>query len=117
MAQRTIVELIDDLDQKPIREGGGETVTFGLEGTEYEIDLSKANAEKLRKALHPYVSAGRKVGGRRGRPALRAVRGKTKGDADPKEVRAWAESQGIEVSSRGRIPASLVLQFKEAKGS
>src|SRR3954468_18781351 len=58
MAKRVIQELIDDLDGKP----ADESVTFGLDGVQYSIDLSKKNAEKLRAALKPYISAGTKVG-------------------------------------------------------
>ena len=56
MAQRVVVTLSDDID------GGeaAETVAFGLDGKSYEIDLNPANAKKLRKALAPYVEAGRK---------------------------------------------------------
>lgn len=61
MAQKVVVELVDDLDGKPAEE----TVVFGLDGREYEIDLSVKNAEKMRKALSGYVEAGRKTGGRK----------------------------------------------------
>jgi hypothetical protein len=116
MAQRTIVQLTDDLDGKPISEGKGETVRFGLDRTEYEIDLAEKNAKALRNDLAKYVSAarrtagGRSTGGRgRGRSGTGSVR-----DYDPKAVRVWAESQGIEVSQRGRVPADLVAKFQAA---
>jgi hypothetical protein len=66
VASRTIVELIDDLDNKPVKQGDGETVSFALEGVEYTIDLSKANATKLRKAMEPYIQVARTIGGKRG---------------------------------------------------
>ncbi|WP_143664504.1 Lsr2 family protein, partial [Streptomyces sp. NRRL B-24572] len=61
MAQRVVVTLSDDI------EGGeaAETVAFGLDGKMYEIDLNAANAKKLRKALAPYLAAGRKIPVRR----------------------------------------------------
>src|SRR6266567_5503714 len=63
------VTLIDDID------GGkaDETITFGVDGTQYVIDLSKKNAEKLRKTIAPYVEAARKDRGVRqaGRGAQR----------------------------------------------
>jgi hypothetical protein len=115
MAQRTIVELIDDLDGKPIKAGAGETVTFGFEKVEYQIDLSKVNADKLRKALEPYVSAARAVGGskpgRRG--GGRSQRGR---DYDIAALRAWAASNKIDVPPRGRIPGEIVEKFKAAMG-
>ena len=47
MAQKVQVLLVDDLDGSEATE----TVTFGLDGVSYEIDLSSGNASKLRKDL------------------------------------------------------------------
>ena len=60
MAQKVQVLLVDDLD------GGeaDETVTFALDGKTYEIDLTTANADKLRGLLDPYTKGGRRTGGR-----------------------------------------------------
>lgn len=114
MAQRTVVQLTDDLDGKPIPEGKGETIRFGLDRTDYEIDLTDKNAKALRDTLAKYVSAARRTGAgpRAGHGATRAApdgRG-----YDPKVVRAWAESQGIQVSQRGRVSADLVAKYKAA---
>jgi hypothetical protein len=118
VAQRTIVQLTDDLDGKPIAEGRGETVRFALDRQDYEIDLADKNAKAMRDAVSKYVAAARRVGsssrsgrGRGGRSSAAASR-----DYDPKAVRAWAESQGIEVSQRGRVPADLVARFRAANG-
>jgi hypothetical protein len=120
VAQRTIIQLTDDLDGKPIAEGKGETVAFAIDGTDYEIDLGDKNAAGLRDTFAKYVGAARKVSGRsvgraRGRSSAgsrsRASSGR---DYDPSEVREWAKAQGIEVNGRGRVPSSLVLQFQEA---
>jgi hypothetical protein len=47
-----------------------ETVHFGLDGAEFELNLSKAHAEELRRVLEPYIKAGRKTGSmRNGRAA------------------------------------------------
>ena len=117
MAQRTIVQLTDDLDGKPISEGKGETIRFGLDRQDYEIDLAEKNAKALRNDLAKYISAARRTSGgarstgrgRAGRTGTGTVR-----DYDPKAVRAWAQSQGIEVSRRGRVPADLVARFQAA---
>ncbi|MFG2194903.1 Lsr2 family protein [Streptomyces sp. NPDC048639] len=101
MAQRVVVTLSDDMD------GGeaAETVTFGLDGRFYEIDLTSTNAKKLRGALAPYVEAGRK----------RSKSGKTYRHTavapDPAAVRAWAKSNGMEVPPRGRIPKKVYEAF------
>jgi len=113
VAQRTITTLIDDVDGSE----AAETVSFGLDGTAYEIDLSEAHAEDLREVLSPYVSVARRSGsptggGRSGR--ARATRPTASGDADPKAVRAWAQANGIEVSSRGRINAAVLEQYRAA---
>src|SRR5215216_3877874 len=69
VARATIEKLIDDLN------GGAaaETVSFALDGTAYEIDLSKKNAAGLRKALDRYISAARPQGGSRPTPRRRAT--------------------------------------------
>ncbi len=109
MAQRVQVVLEDDLD------GGkaDETVTFGLDGTSYEIDLSKKNAAKLRDSLAQYVGAGRKVSGRR--PAGGRGRGRGRAGSDSADIRAWAKEQGYEVSERGRISAEIRAAYNDAK--
>ena len=124
MAQRTIVELTDDLDGKRIPDGKGETVRFGLDRTDYEIDLTDKNAKALRDTVGKYVAAARRTGGgARGAGTRRPTgggRGAGRGaseasrDYDPKAVRAWAESQGLEVSQRGRVPADLIAKFQKA---
>jgi Lsr2 len=105
MAQRVVVTLSDDID-------GGEaeeTVAFGLDGKSYEIDLSAANADKLRDALTPYLEAGR----RRSRSGKTYKR--TSVAPDPAAVRAWARSHGFDVPPRGRIPKKVYEAFDAAR--
>jgi Lsr2 len=105
MATRTVIELIDDLDGSEATE----TVRFGLDGTEYEIDLAGQNAEALRGALTRFVEAGRKTaGGVTKRPPV--VRHLPPA-ADTKAVRAWASENGIEINSRGRIKDDVVQRY------
>ncbi|MET9425301.1 Lsr2 family protein [Streptomyces sp. NPDC006540] len=111
MAQRVVVTLSDDID-------GGEateTVTFGLDGKSYEIDLNLSNAKKLRKALAPYMAAGRKQtnSGKRDKPRAGAYR-HTAVEAAPAAVRAWAQSNKMDVPARGRIPKRVYEAFREA---
>jgi hypothetical protein len=106
MASKVIVTLEDDLDGGPAEE----TVRFGFGGTEYEIDLNKKNARAFRKQLAPFIEHARKAGrGKRRRPVRTAPRRERAGD-----IRAWARQQGIAVSGRGRIPASVVAQYQAA---
>jgi hypothetical protein len=110
VAQKVQTLLIDDIDGSAA-EG---TVLFGLDGTEYEIDLAAEHAQQLRDALAAYVRAARRVSG----GPRRAARGWRRGSAstpNTTEVREWAKVQGIEVKDRGRMPAELVVKFKAAK--
>lgn len=109
MAQRSVTSLIDDLTGMELDEDAGETVMFALDGVNYEIDLERKGAAKLRSAFQPYVDAGRRLVGSRSRQ-VRRVRTTT----DPAAVRAWAASNGVKVSDRGRIPAGVVAQFEAA---
>ncbi|WP_199837111.1 MULTISPECIES: histone-like nucleoid-structuring protein Lsr2 [unclassified Streptomyces] len=118
MAQRVVVTLSDDI------EGGeaAETVVFGLDGKMYEIDLNAANAKKLRKALAPYLAAGRKIparigagaGAGDGRGRTAAAYTHTDLAPDPAAVRAWAQSNKMDVPARGRIPKRVYEAFREA---
>jgi hypothetical protein len=101
MAQKVEVHLEDDLDGGPAEN----TITFSLDGKDYEIDLSTANAEKLREALRPYAQAGRKATRSSG---PRSTRTRAPGsDSDTAKIRAWAKENGHEVSDRGRIHQSV----------
>ncbi|MGV2984397.1 histone-like nucleoid-structuring protein Lsr2 [Microbacterium sp. AGC85] len=109
MAQRRTVELIDDLDETTIEDGG--THTFALNGARYEIDLSAENAEKLREALAPFIDAGRRV---KGAPAGRPSRTKKTTSDGTNAIRAWAQENGYVVSDRGRIAAHVVAAYNES---
>jgi nucleoid-associated protein Lsr2 len=105
VAQRTQILYVDDIDGS---EAEG-TVRFGLDGADYEIDLNKKHADKLAKAIRPYIDAARKVSSSR-----RAARGSRPARHDQSDVRAWARAQGLKVSDRGRIPADLLARYESA---
>jgi hypothetical protein len=113
VAQKVQVLLVDDLD------GGeaDETVTFALDGVSYEIDLTHANAGKLRELLAPYTEKGRKQSGRggasRGGRARAAVR-PVGGTQDTAKIRAWAKEQGYDVNDRGRVPGNIREAYEKA---
>jgi hypothetical protein len=114
MARQVITTLIDDLDGKK----ADRTVEFSLDGITYTIDLSEANAGKLRKALDPYISAGARLG----RGSARVVRharpgpvGRSAGSRDEnKMIRDWATQNGHQISERGRIPQSVTTAYRAA---
>lgn len=108
MAQKVTVSLVDDLDGNK----ADETVQFGLDGKNYEIDLSSSNAGKLREALQAYVTAARRPGGRRRGAAASGGTRRAAVDRDQNQaIREWARKRGMKVSDRGRIPADLVEAY------
>lgn len=115
MARQVITTLIDDLDGKK----ADRTVEFSLDGVAYTIDLSEANAGKLRKALDPYINAGTRLGrtaagritSRGGAPA------RTAGSRDENRlIREWAIRNGHQISERGRIPQEVSSAYRAAHG-
>src|SRR4051794_10092709 len=110
MAKKVVVTLVDDLTGEP----ADTTVRFGLDSREYELDLTDANAEKLRDILTLYIAAARKVSvGHRATGAAEKPAGPFSG-FDPAAVRAWAAGNGYTVSARGRIRAEVVEAFRAA---
>jgi hypothetical protein len=108
MAQKVTVQLVDDID------GGNaeETVSFGLDGAVYEIDLSHEHAVELRESLSQWVGAARK-----NKPTLAkrtAVKAKSSDGLDLTAVREWARAAGHNVSDRGRISSSILDAYRAA---
>jgi hypothetical protein len=106
MAKTVSVVVTDDLDGSP----GAETVAFGVDGLNYEIDLGKKNRAKLEKALQPFMDAGRRTAQRRAAKPARAAGSRN----DRAAVRAWAAGQGLKVSERGRISAEVMSKYDAA---
>ncbi len=106
MATKVTVTLEDDLDGGP----ADETVRFGVGGAEYEIDLNKKNARAFRTQLAPFAEHARRADRGQRRPAARTAPGRDRSG----DIRVWAKQQGIAVSGRGRIPASVVEQYQAA---
>jgi hypothetical protein len=121
MARTTIVQLTDDIDGSE----ADQTVEFSYKGKLYSLDLNDKNASELDDVLAPYIAAAEKAGGVQSRAGGRSSRsgssrrgpsasGRTANGPDPKDVRAWAETNGVQVSARGRIPAGVIEQYKAA---
>jgi hypothetical protein len=108
MAERVNVVLVDDIDGSD----ASEKVTFGLDGVQYEIDLSQEHADELRAALALYIGHGRRAGGRKratgnGRAATGASSNNRSGGPSAAEIRAWARENGWDVPERGRVSAEV----------
>jgi hypothetical protein len=114
MARKVQVLLVDDVD------GGTaeETVSFGLDGTNYDIDLSADNAKALREAVAAYVEAARKLGrtpAQKASKAPAAAKPSVSADrAQNQAIRDWAKRHGLQVNERGRIPAEIVAKYHAA---
>lgn len=106
MAQKVTVTLEDDL----VGGSAVETLRFGLEGAEYEIDLNRKNAAAFRSQLKPFVEHGRKASRGLARRGSRTAAARRRSG----EIRSWAKASGIELSDRGRIPGSVIEQFRAA---
>jgi hypothetical protein len=104
LATQTLIEYVDDLDGSK----GAETLRFGLDGAEYEIDLKGGNAKKFRKAVGPYAAVARRV------RQKTAVRRTPQSRDRSSEVRKWARSNGYEVGAKGRIPLHIDKAFRAA---
>jgi nucleoid-associated protein Lsr2 len=111
VAQKHIVQLIDDLDQGT----AAETVSFALDGSQYEIDLSAKNAAKLRDVLAVYVANARRAsrgGGRSFSAGARRTGRPTRSDREQTHaIREWARKNGHKVGEKGRIPATVLEAY------
>lgn len=112
MARMVTETITDDLDGSE----GASTVSFGLDGTSYSIDLNEKNAAALRRALEKYIAAVPKsavVKGRRKGPVRSATSARRAGQTayDRDAFRAWAVANDIQLT-RGRPPRALRERFE-----
>jgi hypothetical protein len=110
MAQKVQVLLVDDINGSE----AAETVSFSLDGVSYEIDLTVANAKKLRDDLATWVGHARRSGGRKSSRRATTAGGARRGDLGA--VREWARNNGHKVSDRGRISADILAAYDKANG-
>ncbi|MEU0541393.1 Lsr2 family protein [Nocardia sp. NPDC005978] len=112
MARRVVVTVIDDFDGTSKAE---ETLSFALDGMQYEIDLSATNAGKLRAAFESWTVKARRVGRVKG---VKSAKSRDTGAREQSSaMRAWARQNGYEVSNRGRIQADVVSAYRKAHQS
>lgn len=107
MAQKVTVSLTDDIDGTP----GSETVSFGLDGKIYDIDLSETNAKELREILTEFVNAARVV---THTPTSAKRQTRTNNSEELQAIRTWAAQTGLKVAERGRIAREVVDAYHEA---
>jgi nucleoid-associated protein Lsr2 len=105
MARTVVTHITDDLDGT----SGAEEVAFSFDGTDYTIDLAKKNRAAFEKALKPFLD-----GATRQTRRTSTKRTTKTGKRDLAAIREWANQQGVEVSGRGRIRASVLEQYDAA---
>lgn len=109
MVQKRQVVLIDDLTG----EDAQETVKIGLDGAQYEVDLTSEHAAELREKLSPYISGGRRLrGGSSGRATRREAAPRSD---DSRKIREWASQNGYHPSARGRISQEIREAYSAAQ--
>lgn len=110
MARKEITQYYDDIDGTPLDDDQVNVVRFGLDGTDYIMDLSSENAEKFREAIAPYLRVARRhVGHRQQRRTTTTARNNR-----AREIRQWALDQGKNIANRGKIPADVVEAYNLA---
>lgn len=117
MAQTVKILMTDDLDGSEATE----TVRFGIDGKQFEIDLSTENADKLREAVRPFASKARraKVGQpKQGELKLGSTKGKAKSAPDPENaiIRKWAQENGWTIGDKGRVKQEIKDAYYASTG-
>jgi Lsr2 len=114
VAQNVIMELVDDVDGSP----ASKTRRFSVDGKNYQVDLSDKNNAAFDKALAKWVRAAQQASGgsRRRRTSGGGRRSRGSNGVDPRAVRVWASEKGITIAARGRIPGTVVEQFRASGG-
>ena len=115
MAEKIVVRWVDDLTGEEVPDTDIQTVRFGLDGAEYEIDLGPENAERLRSTLAEFAAAARKAQSRRRSRTARTQTEPVPRSADSTGARAWLKAHGYEVADRGRIPQDLLDVWRQNK--
>ncbi|MGV0436333.1 histone-like nucleoid-structuring protein Lsr2 [Corynebacterium mastitidis] len=110
MARKAMTQYFDDLNGTPLESDEVNVVLFGLDGTNYVVDLSAENAEQFRELFAPYLKVARKhvgtVNGHRNSGAAR--------NSKAREIRQWALDQGKDIALRGKIPTEVIETYNQA---
>lgn len=109
MAKQTHEVFIDDIDGTE----GAQTVHFGFDGQDYEIEINQAHLDQLTEALAPFIEHGRKVR-RAGTGRTTQPKNTPSARAGATAVRQWAAEEGLEVNPRGRIPGEVLAAYDKA---
>jgi hypothetical protein len=109
VAQKVSVTYACDYDNKEIPEGQHRSLTFGIDGQDYEIDLCKKHSDRFGEVVGKFAEHARRPSQKGAPKRKRRTAANRQRSA---EIRAWAKDQGMEVSDRGRIPGNVVTDFE-----
>jgi len=114
MAKKIIETVTDDVDGSV----ADHTIQLGWEGEWRELDLNQKNLDALAKVFDRYWDVARpeatgtsRARRRSGGGSRQATRG-----FDLAQLREWAGRNGVSIPQRGRIPRTVVEQYKAAGG-
>lgn len=91
-----------------------EPTSFGYRGVTYELDLCEKHQSDLDGVLEPFLHMAEPTTTKNSGAVRRAMRGK-KGAFTTKDVREWLQAQGRDVAPSGRLPNSLIEEYKESQ--
>lgn len=112
MAKHYVTTWLDDLDGS----AAAETFEFSFAGVSYVIDLSEANAARLRLSLEPYLQAASKVSRRPARhSSSRVPPPSAQPQTHQQKARDWLRLNGYHVGGRGCLPKQLLLAYESAQ--
>lgn len=103
MAQKVEIKHVSDLNEDIPAD---ETVQFGLDHTDYEIDLSADEAQQMRGSLERFVKNARKMGRT---PSARRKKKVSRDDLP--QIREYARARGYDIKDRGAVPARIIAEY------
>ncbi|NLA55666.1 MAG: Lsr2 family protein [Corynebacterium humireducens] len=113
MARREITQYFDDLDNSPLEDSEVNIIHFSVDGSHYTLDLSEENAAAFRAALDPWIAVAQVAQA----PQKAPTRVSTAAQRErSRAIREWARANGMEVSDRGKIAASVLEAYEKAHG-
>lgn len=110
MVQQYISVKTSDLSGVELVDGGGDTISFSVGRNSYAIDLTNEEVGAFYDALKPFTDAARKGGDVTSTRTARSTTPKQ----DLAAVRDWANKNGFQVSTRGRVPANVLEAYHAA---
>jgi hypothetical protein len=111
MSQQLQVTFICDMPRHETDTQADRTVTLGIDGRHYELEMCAKHELQLLQTLGWYTMAARRVP----RPGtLRHSLRTTEDRQHSREVRAWAVASGHQLPERGRMPLAVLRDYAAA---